>query len=77
MIESENVATENAADIFYATEAGAEWSDGPVSHVKRRVDDRVIAFFCRLLQKVIFDVSERLFWVFYLLANFLNFLFAG
>ena len=55
MIEPENVTPKNAADVLDATEAGAEWSDGPVRHVERRVDDGVIAFFCRLLQKMILD----------------------
>ena len=55
MIEPENVTPKNAADVLNATEAGTEWSDGPVGHVERRVDDGVIAFFCRLLQKMILN----------------------
>ena len=50
MIEPEDVAAEDAADVLHATQAGAERRHRPVGDVKRRADDRFVRFLCRLLK---------------------------
>ncbi len=50
MIEPEDVAAEDAADVLDATQPGAERGHRPVGDVERRVHDGFVCLLCRLLQ---------------------------